>query len=213
MKRFAGSLVGFGILCVLFAAGEARATIPSCLTFTGYVYLQGEETPPDTKNVVKSKVLKVRLGTKEILALLHDVVGGPTFPKGVCIEVDPHEDGTTTVRVKTKDNSFSLDVTAQLSFLFDFAFGEFFNGTYDFDTEKEKSTILFPIDISVNTPDAHFDVSGMGTEQFNAAAIKEATQTQSISGSIKSRVVGTGTVADLPALLEGTVSLMGRGIF
>jgi hypothetical protein len=214
MKRVASSLVGFGLLLALFGAGEARATIPSCLSFTGYVYLQGDETYDAKTNVLKSKLLKVRLGTKELLLLVQDLFPGVVFPKsGLCIEVDPDSGtGSTTVRLKSKDGTVNLNITAYLSFFFDFAFGEFFNGTYHNVTAKEKSTILFPIEITVNSADVHFDVTGMGTELFNAAAMK-TDGSQSISGSIKSRVAGTGTVAGQAALIDGSVSLMGRGTF
>jgi hypothetical protein len=205
MKRFGGLLVGFGLILTLFAAGEARATVASCLSFTGYVYLPGDGQV-DAKGIYKNKVIKVRLGTKEIMALLQTLFPG-VLTKGQCIEVDPHNDGTTSVRVKDiKTGQTVADINANLSVLFDFS-TEFFTGSYNTITDAEKSTILFPVDITVNTPDADFAVDGMSVEQFSATATKTGVNA---SGRIGSKVFGTGTVLGQAALLEGTVSLTGK---
>ena len=203
--------VAAGLSCVLASGGAARATECCVLNPNLRVHLSGDCNV--NGNVETCDAIEKLVGNKpNLLSFLQDEVGG-AFPSGAFIYVCPidPDDGPIPSAGESfvKDKSgFSVDVTQHLKFLVYFN-QLIFQGTFDLNTEAEKSKDEFPMEFRINGAvggTTNIRVIGYGKESFNAKPIAN-DNTQQVSASVKGNVVGdpgnSNTFKGEPVLVEG----------
>lgn len=197
-------LAGF---LVLFAT-EARATVPTnILSATLTVYTQTEIVT--NNSIEQAKLNKFRVTTKDLLAILEGLVG-QNFPNGSQILVD--DSGNTYVA--DKSGAIIQSVTDYLSFSFGYSDGlSVWNGKYNLDTAQENSKIEFMLHVEIGTgTNQSVSLQGLAFETFKAGAVDNNGQ-QKLNGIINAKVAGDGYANGEYNLIEGKVSLKGKGVF
>lgn len=186
---------------MLLPALPANATVPAPLDLFFAYYFQASQQSDGT--VFKGDVKRVRVNSKDLLALLSQQTG-INFPKGARIVVDPS--GHTSVT--EKKGTFIVDTSA-------FVLAEFgdslFQGSFNNETEQEKSTSFIAFRLLVNIPVTFLELEliGMAKEDFNSTKINKHG-TQKSRGKTKCEVTGRGNVDGDLILGEGNVSLTGK---
>jgi hypothetical protein len=204
--------VAAGLIWMVSAGGAARATECCVLNPNLRLHFQGGcDISPN--NVQTCAAIEKLTGNKPaLLEFLQDEVGTP-FPQGAFIYVCPidPDDGPIPSAGESfvKDKSgFSVDVTPYLKFIV-YINQLIFQGTFDIDTNAEKSKDEFPMEFQINgasggTTDIR--LVGYGKESFNAKPIAE-DDTQQVSANVKGNVVGdpgnSNVFKDVPVLVEG----------
>ncbi|HXI50550.1 MAG TPA: hypothetical protein VNH84_03580 [Candidatus Saccharimonadales bacterium] len=186
-----------GMFLIAPASLQATVTAPLTVSLTAFVEVG------DTIGVIyKSKIVKTRITTKDLLSFLSDETG-VTFPDGAYIEVDPEG----PVHVKGPEG-FDKDVSELVSTHFSFDDGKsVWSGTYNNDTSAEKSSGMFLMSLTVKNAggDEVASVSGLATEKYNASAPVDGMQ--KVVAGLTATVVGSG---DLDAEGSTTVILSGK---
>ncbi|MCW1922219.1 hypothetical protein OKA05_06620 [Luteolibacter arcticus] len=205
------------LAAAMFPAMPVHATVDSTVTGLNLTLrVQGAFT--ENGDVQTGKVEVVRLGAKQIIELLGDLFE-EDYPAGSKLFITVDGD----VWIVNKKGEFLDDISEFVSADLDFTI-EVFKGTFNVETEEEKSVIHFVIGFLINIPDdikvpargvmgvgngIEIALSGIAKENFTGGKPKP-DGSQTFHGTVNAGLSGTGSVDGADAVVEGSVTLNGK---